>query len=444
VSIDDRIRTATEATAATVREIRPLELPAELPARVRRRGDRWIRWGTPLAAAALVMGVALILVALRQMAALQPGPVTSTSAPTVPAGIPRYYVAVVNDTGAGHVAAPWTKAVVGDDQTGRTVAVLNPAAGQNFYGVAAAADDRTFVVENFANSTQLTTWYLLRLTPGAAHPAQLTKLPIRPERPSVDGVALSPDGRELAVMWLDASGQTAGPGPQPMVTSLKVYSVSSGAVLHTWTTKGILGNDRITGWVSGSALTWVDGDRRLDFQWVATTGGAGGTPQSWTDTVRTIDVTAPGGDLLAGSRVAVQVPEFVAADKTRTRYSEPCVGEVTASDGTVVCGSASLGNKSSDEVCSTVPPSFVTYSGTTGKQLKVLGQWHGQCLQARAVPVWTDPGGRHVIAFLLLSEKGSKTSPTEKVGLVADGKFTPLPNLPAVAVANLLRDRLAF
>jgi hypothetical protein len=96
----------------------------------------------------------------------------------------------------------------------------------------------------------------------------------------------------------------------------------------------------------------------------------------------------------------------------------------------VVCGTTSSATISFEEVCSTVPPSFVTYSGTTGKQLKVLYRWHGQCLYGAAVPVWTDPAGRHVIAFLSLSEKGIKTSLTDKFGFIADGKFTSLP-MPA-------------
>jgi len=46
VSIDDRIRAATEATAATVREIPPLILPGTAPpARPRRRRSRRARPG---------------------------------------------------------------------------------------------------------------------------------------------------------------------------------------------------------------------------------------------------------------------------------------------------------------------------------------------------------------------------------------------------------------
>jgi hypothetical protein len=109
--------------------------------------------------------------------------------------------------------------------------------------------------------------------------------------------------------------------------------------------------------------------------------------------------------------------------------SEPCGTSVTAGDGTVACGTVSFSDVSFEEVCSTVPPAFVTYSGTTGKRLKVLYQYHGQCLAAESIPVWTDSTGSHVIAFLLLSVKGVKTSATDKFGLVTDGHFTPLPKL---------------
>jgi hypothetical protein len=67
--------------------------------------------------------------------------------------------------------------------------------------VTAAADDRSFVVMSYQHGVQRTTWFLLRLTPGAAHPVTLTRLPIKPVAAHVNGLALSPDGRELAVMY---------------------------------------------------------------------------------------------------------------------------------------------------------------------------------------------------------------------------------------------------
>ena len=413
MSIEDRVRAATRARTTLVRDIRPLEFP-ELPARARRtRARRWLTWGAPIGAAALVTALALVLVMLRQADGPQPSPATPASGASAAASIPRYYVALAQTDSTGSQL----KAVVGDDRTGRTVAVLNPSLSQNFYGVTGAADDRTFVVMNYTGTTKQTTWYLLRLTPGAARPTQLTKLPIKPLVAHVAGLALSPDGRELAVMWRTATTQTNA------VTYLAVYSMSSGAVLHTWITKGDNIN-AIGGGANGEALAWVGGDRSLDFGWVVFSGGA--HPSS-TNTVRRIDVTAPGSDLLADSRIAMRLPRTVMP--TKTTFSRPCSREVTASDGTVVCGTSSFSDVSFQEVCSTVPPAFVTYSGTTGKRLKVLYTYHGQCLEAQATPVWTDPAGSHVIAFLLLSEKGVKTSATDKFGLIADGHFTPLPKL---------------
>jgi hypothetical protein len=431
MSIEDRVRAATRARTDLVRDIRPLELPSELPARPRRirRPRRWINWGAPLAAAALVTALAVTLALLRQADDPQPAPVTPASGQSATASIPRYYVALA-DVGSSNSQL---KAVIGDDQTGRQVAVLNPAAAQNFYGVTAAADDRTFVVMNYAAATQETTWYRLRIAPGTAHPAQLTKLPMKPLVAHVAGLALSPDGRELAVMWRTATTQTNA------VTYLAVYSMASGAVLHTWITKGDNIN-AIGGGANAEGLTWVNGGRSIDFSWIVT------TPEphwSSTDTIRRIDVTAPGSDLLADSRVAMRLPPTFSPAKTK--FSAPCAAWVTTPGGTLVCGSNSSTDVSFEEVCSTVPPSFATYSETTGKRLKVLYQWHGQCLDAEAMPLWTDATASHVIAFLLLSEKGVKTSLTDTFGLVANGRFTPLPKLVTGITGNVLdQGGLAF
>ena len=429
MTIEDRLRATTQAVTDAMRPVRPLELPDEQPARTRqargtresRRGRRWVNWGAPLAAAAVVTVLALVLVMLRQAPVPQGSPTPVTSATAVPAAsstpmagsIPRYYVALAGAAGRNS----GLKAVVGDVSTGKTVATLNPSASQNFYGVTAAADDRTFVVLNYTAATKQTSYYLLRLTPGAAHPTQLTRLPIKPVTAHVAGLALSPDGHELAVMWRTATTQTNA------VTYLAVYSMTSGAALHTWITKGDNYN-AIAGGANGESLAWVGGDQGIDFRWtVAAPGPKGG----FTQTIRRIGVTAAGQNLLTGSRVAVQLPAIATVGKTR--FSEPCDTSATASDGTLVCGTTSFSDVSFQEACSTVPPSLVTYSGTTGKQLSVLYSYHGQCLEGSVNVVWADPAGRHVIAFLLLSEKGVKTSATDMFGLITGGHFTPLPKL---------------
>ncbi len=96
------------------------------------------------------------------------------------------------------MAAP-NGVVVGDSVTGKTLATFAPPAHTTFQSVTAAADDRTFVVFAVTSSTgsflpgvkegipaaksvaTLTgSWYELRLTPGTAHPASLTRLPVKP------------------------------------------------------------------------------------------------------------------------------------------------------------------------------------------------------------------------------------------------------------------------
>jgi hypothetical protein len=404
VSIDDRIRTATEATAATVREIRPLELPADLPARLRgrRRPRRWLTWGSPLAAAALVTAVALILVALRQVQVPLAGPAAPARPPAVPASVPRYYVAL----GTG------TAAVVGDDRTGRTLAHVSPPAGQSFFtGVTAAADDRTFVLSSGQSATRLTTFYLLRITPGAANPAQLTKLFIKPLLAQPSGLALSQDGRELAVMFAGSSLQ------------LWTYSVLSGALLGAWHTDTAYWMLR-TGGANAYGLSWSADGRHIAFRFDA----YGRNSASHLVTVRTLDLTAGGDDLLGESRPVLQVPLSTAGWSNTS--TEPCFTSLAAADGSaVVCGAADTSGTSSGSACASAPAAFTRYPAQTGKLPQLLYQYAGQCGSGVAVPLWTDSAGRSVIGLMLVARPGKTT---DMFGLFAGGRFVPLPALPAL------------
>ena len=89
MSIEDRVRAATRARAALVRDTRDLELPDDLPGRTRRgrraeRARRWGAWLVPLAAAAVIVALALILAAVRHEAAP-----SKTVVPAAPVGRPR-------------------------------------------------------------------------------------------------------------------------------------------------------------------------------------------------------------------------------------------------------------------------------------------------------------------------------------------------------------------
>jgi hypothetical protein len=157
-----------------------------------------------------------------------------------------------------------------------------PPDGLTFNVVAGAADDRTFVVGATSDSaspkaTQLMwseTWYLLRISPGKAHVAQLTKLSV-PTILDVTGVALSPDGTELAVAYqqtFGASGTPASGSP-----GLALWSVATGKALRHWATfKGQITastptakyvSDALNTGALATALRWTPDGRDLAFAW---------------------------------------------------------------------------------------------------------------------------------------------------------------------------------
>ena len=250
---EDLIRSTAVAIAATVREVPPLRLPTVTDdprtvarhARGRRRapGARRLRgWLVPAAAAAVVLAIALSLVLIRDI------PNGRVAPPTRPVpvvdGVPTYYAGLAKTS---DVQTSPEQIVVGDTVTGKRLATVAPPAGTTFAGITGAADDRTFVVDTQPGSLdpesepwQPRTWYLLRIDPGSAHPARLTPLPIpgTAAGTNVLGIALSPDGTELAV-GLQPDGLNDPSAP----TYLQVYSIASGAALR------IVVLDRHLGWL---------------------------------------------------------------------------------------------------------------------------------------------------------------------------------------------------
>lgn len=408
MSIEDRVRAATRARTDLVRDIRPLELPDDLPDRAvgRQGGRRRQDWLIPLTAAAAIVAVALTLVIVRQVGTTHPAPVT----PARSAAIPRYYAALFNDG-----------VIVGDDRTGKQVADVAPPTGEHFTYLTGAADDRTFVVTALVGRLQpsrLVDFYLLRITPGTAHPYQLTKLNIG----SVNGAdpvgSLSPDGRELAVLSSAATGlQAQAPA------WLRIYSVATGALLRTWTTTkaGLL------------SLSWLADSRRVVLNEGIIHGGG---ITDWSE--RVLEVAGPGGDLLADSHVFFTIP---------LPDHDPCYTVRVTPDGqSVICGrqynedvTSPIAGAVKFTECAKIGPAFIAYSVRTGKPVRVLYQYRGSCAQGWATPVWSDPSGQHVIGILginpgdpskpnasPLSNASSLPAVGAKVGVAAGGTFTAL------------------
>jgi hypothetical protein len=317
MSVEDRVRAATRARTALVGAVRPLDLPA-VPGPAP-KPHRLAAWAAPAAAAAAVTALAVSLATLHPARHAPAAP----AAPAVSSALPEYYAALDDPSGPitqllpGQRQTP-VRILVGDDRTGKLIATVNPPKGETFAGLTAAADDRTFVVaaerfplEPLYPSASPVAWYLVRLAPGRAHPATLTRLPIPGEPPGtqVSAMALAPDGRELAVMFQRNvwSGKTG-----PLTISL--YSLATGAPRRTWTvdTKGFpAGFGWYYGRYSNTALTWRDGGRTLAYTYGINTG-SNGPPMAAVFSpmiVWTVNADSPSGRLLAHSKVVFRLPD---------------------------------------------------------------------------------------------------------------------------------------
>jgi hypothetical protein len=314
---EDAARAAMRAIAGTVSDAPPLHLPppdmGAVRGRRRRRqgqGHRRAHWLVPLAAAVCVIAIAAGLVAVRQLRREPSFAAVSASA------VPDYYVALSHPPDA---ATP-NQVIVGNAATGQVLSRVSPPAGTTFAGVAGAADDRTFIVETqpfpqplpagrpagpsvagdgyTATAAALTlprTWYLLRVNPAAAVPAQLVRTPVpaTPAGQEVTAVALSPDGSMLALAILPHPFTPGYLGVGGTLQLLRVYSVASGAVLRAWsTTKASIDSYDNTP-DSGTSMSWLpDGNHLAVFV------------NSDSPGLHVLDIRSAGGDLAtAGTRL---------------------------------------------------------------------------------------------------------------------------------------------
>ena len=286
---EDRLRAAGRAVAVTVPpdSVPPLRLPApaapdaDLRGLSRGRpGRRRPGWLAPLAAAAAVVAAIALSVAVAH-GQFSGAPAGTAAAPL---GTPAYYVTLAAPAGAASVGAA---AVVRRTATGQAVArVLAPALEQ-FTMVGAAPDDRTFVLGsqlpramplptagNSASrprSASRTAFYLLRFDP-ARRQAHLSRLHVPVATWPVSGLALSPDGKKLAVA-------VAPPGQMKITVSTLATGTS-----RTWTGSW----DRRIYATTFNSLSWTNPDK-VTFAWAPD------------HTVRRLDLAAPETSLRAAS-----------------------------------------------------------------------------------------------------------------------------------------------
>jgi hypothetical protein len=357
---------------------------------------------------------------------------------------PKHYAALDDPSGTAfndQKTAHPVDVVVGDTSTGQQIATVTPPPGQTFAGVTAAANDSTFVVaaQSFPVpaglfSTAPVAWYLLRIRPGSKKAASLTKLSIpgQPAGTQVSGIALSPNGSELAVMYQRGVWLYSGkPGP----LSLSVYSVSTGQALRTWTqqTNGFPGG---YGWYwgrySNSSITWLADGHTLAFV-DGVDSGENGPPLAATFSgvkIRTINLTRPGGDLLADSKVVF------------TSKNHWCMTlQLTADGTTVFCGSYG-GNFAPAKKSSAYDPEIIEYSVATGKS-RLVYRFKGTYNQGMANVLWLNPNGSALIGSIFAGDmKGRTLIPVhQEAGPIVKGTLKPI-RLPESGVP--LAGEIAF
>jgi hypothetical protein len=417
----------------------------------------WFPWLTPLAAAAVMIMLAITLVTLRNM---PNGPVVTAAKPTAASdAVPTYYAELVQEPGGENNP---DQIQVRDTLTSHPVATVNPPPGATFAGITGAADDRTFVVDTQPGAIQSLhpadqsvlprTWYLLRLSPGSAWPATLTRLPIPPSTlgTGVDAIALSPDGTRLAVAFqTPGRGMTPGGEPAPNGTvTLRVYSLRTGAMLRSWSAPPrpdlyifppAAGQSD-----SNLSLAWVDDGTALAFgelklkPGVINDGALPPPPRLAWEAILELPYSAPSGATLLSAHVVLTLPGETAGEPTSLQCGEAATSDlVFTADGKLVCGGTGESRDPGEDRNGDCAPGTPWYlygllEYPASGPARVLRQYASNCDGGfpAVLPTWTSPSGS--TQLVLLSLQDSDTDSRLAFGIFRNGEFTALPTPAAL------------
>jgi hypothetical protein len=262
-----------------------------------------------------------------------------------------------------------------------------------------------------------------------------------PAAADVNGIALSPDGTKLAVLYQVARKGDGFPYSGPF--TLGIYSVATGAALRTWTDPNPshgsygYGSDDLPD--PNNNLTWTSDGQRLAFAFDNSKGPA-------SVLLREVNLAAPGGGLLTGSAVLA---------KTGADYGPPVTGKakiwcdslgITGDGRSAVCGATLLTKPGPWTGCAT--PAEVEYPGIAeislaGDRLtRVLYDAEPKCAGGGyATVLWSSPSGDTVLGSVSYVDDGSGTNHPAIV-LYSHGRATTL-NWPGAA-GTLLGNQVAF
>jgi hypothetical protein len=379
----------------------------------------------------------------------EPGPVVAgppISSYVASGQVPPYYVAITY-RGNNSAANP-SYAVVAATASGKTLATIQPSVAHGtIVAVTAAADDRTFVLDEERFTTSATdqdygarTFYEFRLT-SSGQPGPLTRLAMSvPNGDMLTGLALSPDGSKLAMALQPDTNK------QPYQTLVKIYTLATGAV-RTWTGNGSIG----FGPDDARSLSWTSDQRTLAFDW----NGTGTGQQLPGAGVWLLHLNAPGSNLLAASRQAwppasqrpgggvayeptspgasvlpgTATPKPTASSSSGLAYPPGCQDDliITPDGSKIVCGAIQYrilpGGVINDVT------EFREFSTATGEVTDILGYWMFHNVTPNVVGVlWSNSSGSVLIGVIPGGGNG-------RIGVISGNSFTPLPASAASASA---------
>jgi hypothetical protein len=385
--------------------IRPLQDPP-----VRRR-SRTVRWLAPVAAVAAVAGVVTAVSLAGRSQGHQPAPVQSPIPPEPAGPMPRYYVTAWQTyAGSDNGRQIPTFAVVHDSATGAVLATVRVPTVSTQGGTGGpsitAGDDLTYVIGQGGR------YYLMRVA-ADGRSATLSRLPLSvPGYLSVSDVALSPDGRRLA---MDVQHCTAKTESCPY-TGVRVVTIATGAATM-WTT-------RANGAPFG--VSWA-GDDRVAFEWQS---GVRTPPAGQQTGYRLLSLAGPGRNLLAARAIA--------SPATEPNYFVPAA--LVTADGSMVITST-VQNIPDGHGRDTVVARVVELSASTGQVLRVLhtatvrdviaglngpvGQPTTGQLDEGCNVLSLGPAGVHALVDCF------------GFGRVDDRRFTPLPGFPSPSSSGI-------
>ncbi len=415
-SIEENLRGAFREIADEVPadSVPPLILPA------RRRRSWLTRQPAPPAAgrarawaavASSAVVVAVVVGAAASLGSVLHGhrdgdDLSALGAPAAPtarltSAVPQYYVALTVAAGLSRVKSrPRASAVVRSTATGATIATVRPPRPYDtFTMVTAARDDRTFVlVAERLPAAPAERLFVLHLHPARRTPAsraQLAALPVPDLAKGTQtwGLALSPDGRQLAV--------AVGPDSP---RELQVVDLATGAQ-HAWAGSPQCLGCAVTGYGTDGGngwLSWSADERTL------AVAGAG--------SVRLLNTAAPGASLIADSRpvsegVIKALPDWREVVLTPNERALVAVRQITTK-----------GRRRGV----TISQELIRLSPATGQPTAVLNELPVRQGSFEQV-LWTSASGQTLIVTGI--DGGASA------GILQDRHYTPIPWTPGVLSA---------